>query len=69
MMPEERNLSQRMLKVIDEGQEQVKNDKGRTLKQVREELESLTKHIHNKAEDDQEKHISLEDYGRKRELE
>ncbi|MGM0510891.1 MAG: hypothetical protein ACQESD_07195 [Thermoplasmatota archaeon] len=64
-----KKLSKKTLQTIEDGQEQVENDEGRTLQQVKEELESLTKHIHDKADDDREKHISLEEYGRKRGLE
>ena len=61
-----KKLSKKTLQTIEDGQEQVESDNGRTLKQVREELESLTEHVHEKAEKDREKHISLEGYGRKR---
>ncbi|MFW6142241.1 MAG: hypothetical protein ACOC53_06755 [Candidatus Saliniplasma sp.] len=36
-----KKLSKKTLQTIEDGQEQVENDEGRTLKQVREELDSF----------------------------
>jgi Arc/MetJ-type ribon-helix-helix transcriptional regulator len=39
IMYEERTLSEKTLKVIEKGKEQIKKDEGTTLEQVREELD------------------------------
>ncbi|MFO7992328.1 MAG: hypothetical protein R6U61_08590 [Thermoplasmata archaeon] len=59
-----KRLSEEALNIIEEGKEQIEKDEGQTLLQVKEELESYTKYIHEKAEN-REEHISLEEYGKR----
>lgn len=64
-----KKLSEETLKIIEKGRVEIENDEGHTLQQVKEESDSYSKYIHDKADKDREEHISLEEYGRSRSLE